>query len=263
MPMNQAIIEEISQLLRAAEEERLAIRPLTEQYPELTLEEAYQIQAVTIQARQQAGETIVGRKIGLTSQAMRDLLGVDEPDYGTLTDAMVMAEGEILSRRDFLYPRVEGEIAFVLAEDLRGPGVTVPRVLQATAGVMACLEIVDSRIIDWKIKIQDTVADNGSNARVVFGGPLVPVRDIDLRLVGMILEMDGKITGTATGAAAMGHPARSVAWLVNKLAEFGQGLKAGEFVLSGALTAAVTVSAGSVVCATFDRLGAVTVRFKE
>lgn len=263
MPLNQAIIEEIAEILRVAEEKRLPIRPLTEQYPDLTVEDAYQIQAINVQARQQAGEKVVGRKIGLTSKAMQDLLGVTEPDYGTILDTMVTTEGETLSREQLLYPRVEGEIAFVLKENLQGPGVTVPRILQATEGVMACLEIVDTRIAEWQIKLADTVADNGSSARVVFGGPLVPVDDLDLRLVGMILEQNGQITGTATGAAALGHPARSVAWLINKLAAFEEDVKAGEFVLSGALTAAVTVKAGSFVRAHFDRLGTVSIRFGD
>ena len=222
MPLNPAISEEIAEILRAAEENCMPIRPLTEQYPDMTVEDAYNIQRVNVQARKQQGEIVVGHKIGLTSKAMQDLLGVDEPDFGTLMDTMIVAEGDALSCGRLLYPRVEGEIAFVMKEDLQGPGITVPRVLQATEGVMACLEIVDSRIADWQIKLEDTIADNGSSARVVFGGPLVPVEDLDLRLLGMILEQDGQVTGTATGAAALGHPAQAVAWLINKLAESGE-----------------------------------------
>jgi 2-keto-4-pentenoate hydratase len=261
MPANQIPFTELAQSLRSAEDQRVAIRPLTEQYPDLTVADAYEIQRQNIATRIRAGERAVGRKIGLTSQAMQRLIGVKEPDYGTIMDTMVISEDQTLHRQRLLYPRVEGEIAFVLEKDLEGPGLTIPTVLKATAGVMACLEIVDSRIADWKIKLPDTIADNGSSARVVFGGALVPVTQLDLRLLGMILEKDGQIAGTATGAAALGHPAHAVAWLVNKLADFGLGLKAGEFVLSGALTAAVNVEAGSVVRATFDRLGSVSVRF--
>jgi 2-keto-4-pentenoate hydratase len=160
----------------------VAIRPLTEQSPDLTEADAYEVQRENIAARIRTGERAVGRKIGLTSQAMQRLIGVNEPDYGPIMDTVVNSEDQTLNRQRFLYPRVEGEIAFVPEKDLDGPGSTVPTMLKATAGVMARLKIVDSRIADWKIKLPDTVADNGSSARVVFGGPLVPVTQLDLRL---------------------------------------------------------------------------------
>jgi 2-keto-4-pentenoate hydratase len=149
----------------------------------------------------------------------------------------------------------------VLGEDLYGPGVTPTRVLQATAVVMACLEVADTRIADWKVKLADSIADNTGATGVVLGGALVPVSGLDLRLLGMVFEKDGEVTATATGAANMGHPARAMAWLVNKLAESGQGLKKGDLVMSGALVAAVDAHAGTVVQATFDRLGSVRIKF--
>ena len=214
-----------------------------------------------IDRKMEAGARVVGHKIGLTSVAMQQLLGVDQPDFGHILDTMMVPDGGSLLRDDLVYPRVEAEITFVLAEDLRGPGITVARVLAATKYVMPSLEIVDSRVADWKIKLADTIADNASSCRMVIGSRCVTVDSLDLRLTGMILEKNGDIVNTAAGAAVLGHPAQAVAWLANKLAEFDVTLKAGEVILPGALSAAVTVDKGDNVRATFDHLGSVSVRF--
>ncbi len=262
MPLNEAAVISLAEQLRSVEAARRPIRVLTETHPDLTPEDGYKIQMLNIAHRVQAGQVVVGRKIALTSKAMQVMMGVSEPTCGTMMDTMVMNENVVLDRARFNHPRVEGEICFVMGEDLHGPGVTPTRVLQATAGVMACLEVADTRYVDWKVKLADSIADNTGAAGVVLGGALVPVAGIDLRVLGLVFELDGKVTGTATGAASLGHPARAMAWLANRLAELGQGLKKGDLVMSGALVAAVDAEAGSVVQATFDRLGSVRIKFE-
>ena len=211
--------------------------------------------------RERDSRKVVGKKIGLTSIAMQKLIGVNEPDYGHLFDSMLVREGEPVPCSRLLLPKVEGEVAFVLKRRLKGPGVTIADVLRATEGVMASIEIVDSRVRDWKIKLEDSVADNASSARFVVGSRLVDPAGIDLRLVGMVLEKNGEVVNTGAGAAVLGHPAASVAWLANKIGEFGIALEEGEIILSGALTAAVDARAGDSFLISFGGLGTVGVRF--
>ncbi|MEW6523008.1 MAG: fumarylacetoacetate hydrolase family protein [Bacillota bacterium] len=255
------LVRELASRLQVAWITGQVLPPLTVTHPELTVDHAYAIQRELV--RLLAGDQcrVIGRKVGLTSLAMQRMLNVYEPDFGSLLDSMVVPCGGHLSAGELIQPRVEAEIAFVLARDLRGPGVGTRDVLLATAGVMASLEIIDSRIADWKIKLVDTVADNGSSARVVLGDALFSPTGRDLRLVGMILEVDGQVQQTASGAAALGHPAAAVAWLANKLAEFGEHLKAGDVILSGALGSALPAKPGSTYRATFDGWGSVEVSF--
>lgn len=248
------------ELYDALEEGRM-IEPLTERYPEMTISDGYGIQQRLIQRRLNQGEKIIGKKIGVTSQAVMDMLGVDQPDFGQLTDRMVVNQGDSIAMSRLIQPKAEGEIAFVLKSDLSGPGVTVADVLRATEGVMACFEIVDSRIRDWKIRIQDTVADNASCGVFVLGDRLVDHRDLDLLTTGMVLEKNGQIVGTGAGAATMGSPAIAVAWLANTLGELGMSLKAGEVILSGALSAMVPVTAGDNLRMTLAGIGGCSVRF--
>lgn len=259
--LSASAIEQAARDLYEAERNQQPIPPLAETYPGLSASDAYRIQHAVIDRKLKEGARVVGHKIGLTSLAMQQLLGVDQPDFGHILDTMMVADGSALARSSLIYPRVEGEISFVLAEDLRGPGVTAARVLAATRFVMPALEIVDSRIADWKITLCDTIADNASSCRMVMGGRPLAVEGLDLRLMGMVLEKNGEVANTATGAAVLSHPANAVAWLANKLAEFDVTLKAGEVILPGALSAAVTVEAGDSVRATFDHLGSVSVRF--
>jgi len=254
-------IAEAANRLYEAERTRTAIPPLVETYPGLSPDDAYRIQRTLIDRKLHEGARVVGHKIGLTAVAMQQLLGVDQPDFGHLLDTMMVADGDAVRRDDLIFPRVEAEIAFFLREDLRGPGITAPRVLAATEFVFPALEIVDSRVADWRITLADTIADNASSCRMVTGGRFVPAADLDLRLLGMVLEKNGEVVNSAAGAAVLGNPAHAVAWLANKLAEFDVTLQAGELILPGALSAAVTVQAGDAVRATFDRLGPVSVRF--
>jgi 2-oxopent-4-enoate/cis-2-oxohex-4-enoate hydratase len=191
-----------------------------------------------------------------------DMLGVNQPDFGQLTDRMVINQGESIAMKSLIQPKAEGEIAFVLKGDLNGPGVTVADVLRATEGVMACFEIVDSRIRDWKIRIQDTIADNASCGVFVLGDRLVDPRNLDLFTTGMVLEKNGRIVGTGAGAATMGSPAIAVAWLANTLGQLGMSLKAGDVILSGALSAMVPVNAGDNLRMTLAGIGSCSVRFE-
>lgn len=247
--------------LAQAERQGQGVEPLTQLEPSLTVEEAYQVQLCTIQRKVEAGQYITGKKIGLTSVAMQKLLGVDQPDYGHLLNEMAVVNGGHISFDRVLQPKVEAEIAFVLKKDLAGPRITAMDVLLATDYVLPALEIVDSRIADWKIKLQDTIADNASSGLYVLGGKPVPVDQVDLPQIGMVLYKNGEIMNTGVGAAALGNPATCVAWLANKLYPYGITLKAGEVILSGALSAAVNAEPGDYFQACFAHLGEVSIKF--
>jgi 2-keto-4-pentenoate hydratase len=254
-------IIQFAEQLAEAETTRIGISPLSSVDPELTIKEAYSIQLENIQRKVAEGQTIIGKKIGLTSLAMQRLLGVNEPDYGHLLDGMVVENGGHISIEHVLQPKVEAEIAFILKKELRGPNVTALDVLQATDYIVPALEIVDSRVKDWKITLADTVADNASSGFYVLGGKPAKIEDIDLELVGMVLTKNGELVNTGVGAAALGNPANCVAWLANKLAEFDISLKAGEVILSGALSAAEAANKGDTFTARFAHIGQVSVRF--
>ena len=259
--MNSTLIEQLGDELYGALTACQVLDPLSSRHPDITIEDAYAIQQRLIARRITAGERVVGKKIGVTSQAVMNMLGVFQPDFGILLDGMVYNEGQPIEARTLIQPKAEGEIAFVLKKDLMGPGVTAADVMAATEGVMACFEIVDSRIRDWKIKIQDTVADNASCGVFVLGDRLVDPRDVDLATCGMVLEKNGEIVATGAGAAALGHPANAVAWLANTLGRLGMGLKAGEVVLSGSLGIMVPVQAGDSLRVTIGGIGGCSVRF--
>jgi 2-keto-4-pentenoate hydratase len=253
-------IEQLGLALYEAEQTARPIAPLTTEHPGLTVEQAYAIQQVLMGKRLE-NHKIVGRKVGLTSKAMQQLLGVDQPDFGLLLDDMQILDGGNCPVNELIQPKVEPEIAFVMAQDLSGPNLSAEQVLAATAYVVPALEIVDSRIINWQIKLADTVADNASSSRFVLGSSQHPPEAFDLRLMGMLLWKNGELIETGAGAAALGHPANAVAWLGNKLAEFGAGFKAGEVVLPGALCKALAVERGDEIKAEFYGIGAVSVRF--
>jgi 2-keto-4-pentenoate hydratase len=252
---------QLADALWGAEQSRTPIEPLTEQHPDLGIEDAYAIQGINVARRVDAGARVIGRKVGLTSKPMQQLLGVDEPDYGVLLDDMYVEEGDEIALERLLQPRIEAELAFVLGTDLAGPGVTTARALAAIAGVLPALEIVDSRVVDWRIKLVDTVSDNASCGLLTIGGRLTPVASLDLRLVGMALSRNGEVIDTGAGAAALGNPARCVAWLANKFATFGATLHAGDVLLPGAVHRMVPVRSGDVFRAEFAHVGAVTAVF--
>jgi 2-keto-4-pentenoate hydratase len=237
------------------------VEPLTDRHPDLDITDAYAIQTVNIRRRLDDGARVIGRKVGLTSLPMQRLLGVDEPDYGVLLDDMVVEDGDEIALSRLVQPRVEAEMAFVMERELVGPGVTTATALAAIAGVLPAIEVVDSRVADWRIKLVDTVSDNASSGLIVTGGSLRKVDGLDLRLLGVVVTRRGELLDTGAGAAALGNPARCVAWLANKLAAFGDTLRPGDVVLPGAVHSMVPAVAGDVFRAEFAHLGAVTARF--
>ena len=259
--LSQQTIESISRDLYSAERDRRTLRPIAETYPEIDIDTAYKIQLGLVQLKDADGEKIVGKKIGLTSKAMQKMLNVDQPDYGHIFDNMVLQDGVVFRVAELIQPKIEPEIAFILDREIKGPGVTPMQVLAATRFVVPALEIIDSRIEGWRIKLCDTIADNASSARVVLGSSPKRVDERDLKLVGMILEKNGDIVQTGAGGAVLGHPAVAVAWLANAVGRFGVSLNAGDIIMPGALCGAVDVGAGDLLQASFDGLGTVSVRF--
>ncbi|GAA4018060.1 2-oxopent-4-enoate hydratase [Actimicrobium antarcticum] len=237
------------------------VSPLTDRMPDMTIEDAYRIQLHMVGRRLEQGERIVGKKIGVTSQAVMNMLGVGQPDFGYMLDGMIHCDGAAIDISTLIQPKAEGEIAFILKRDLLGPGISAADVLSATEGVIACFEIVDSRIKDWKIKIQDTVADNASCGVFVLGDRMVDPRGLDLRTCGMVLEKNGEVVVTGAGAATMNSPVNAMVWLANTLGRLGIPLKAGEVILSGALGAMVPVKAGDNLRVAIGGIGGCSVRF--
>ena len=259
--MDAKLIETLGDELYQAMTTQTVVDPLTSRYPDITIENAYHVQQRMVARRVQAGERVVGKKIGVTSKVVMDMLKVNQPDFGQLLSNMVYNEGEPIVASSMIAPKAEAEVAFILKNDLMGPGVTAADVLRATDCVVPCFEIVDSRIKDWKIKIQDTVADNASCGVLVLGGVRKSPRHIDLALAGMVLTKNGDIISTSTGAAVQGSPVNAIAWLANTLGRLGIGLKAGEIILSGSQSPLVPVVAGDSLICNVGGLGGTSVRF--
>lgn len=251
-------VGEAADLLHAAQVGRSPIDPLTERYPGLDVADAYAIQQVNLSRRLGDGCTLVGHKIGLTSQPMQRLLGVDEPDFGYILDDMVLARDVAAPAARFCAPRVEPEVAFLMRRPLHGPGVTAGDVYAATEAVAVALEIVDSRIADWRLTLPDTVADNASSGAVVLGD-WVPYSDrIDLASARASLSLNGTEIDSGVGSAVLGDPALAVAWLANALAAFGTEMLPGQFVMSGSFTTAAFVGPGDHAAATISGLGTIS-----
>lgn len=259
--MDQEMINRLGDELYAAFVSRNTIKPFTERNLDITLEQAYQIQQRFVARRLDAGETVVGKKIGVTSKPVQQFLGVFQPDFGILTSGMLMSDGNVIDLDGLIQPKAEAELAFVLKEDLNGPGITAMDVIRATDYVVPCFEIVDSRITDWKIRIQDTVADNASCGVYVLGDVKGDPRKLDLTLAGMVLHKNGELYSTSVGAAVQGSPANAVAWLANTLGELGIPFKAGEVILSGSQSELVAVQHGDELECNVGGLGRCKVKF--
>lgn len=250
-----------AELLLSAYETGKPVDPLTERFPDLTVADAYGIQLLQVERWCAAGARVKGHKVGLSSAAMQRQMGVDQPDYGHLLDSMFFLENAPVPVDRFIQPKVEPEVAFVLRSPLRGPGVTVAEAVSAVEFVLPALEIIDSRISDWRITLADTVADNASSGGLVLGSRPTPLRDLDLRLVGCTLHRGGELMATGAGGAVLGSPLNALVWLANTVGPLGVTLQAGHVVLPGSLTSAIPVAPGDTVTATFGGLGSVTAVF--
>jgi 2-keto-4-pentenoate hydratase len=253
--LTDAEVSKLAADLYQARQTGIAIPPLTDERPGLTLADSYRIQQELLDRLIADGERIVGYKLGLTSAPMQQLLGVDSPDFAPVLSSHVNADGSAITASSFIAPRIEAEIALVLADDLRGPDCSALDVAAAIRGAVPALEIVDSRIADWKIKLADTIADLASSGAVVLGPTITPAAGLDLRLTGMVLTRDGELIATGAGAAALGNPLQAVHPL-------GGYLRAGQFIMTGSLHAAVDISPGQYYRAEFDRIGPVGARVR-
>lgn len=255
----QQLGEELYNALR----ECRTLPPLTDRFPAIEIEDAYHISHAMLQCRlERDGERVVGKKIGVTSRAVQEMLGVFQPDFGFLTNVMeVQNEGKVKIAGTLIQPRAEAEIAFLLKSDLKGPGVTEADVLAATECILPCFEIVDSRIDHWKIKIQDTIADNASCGVFVLGNERLDPNGLDLPNLTVNVFKNGKQISTGKGSAVQGNPLTAVAWLANTLGEFGIPFKAGEVILSGSLVPLEPVVAGDEMHVELVGLGSSTITF--
>jgi 2-keto-4-pentenoate hydratase len=247
--------------LAEAERDRRPIEALTERWPDMSVVDAYEIQLANIRRRVDGGASVRGHKVGLSSRAMQQMMGVNEPDYGHLLHDMFIYEHAVVDATRYCAPRVEVEVGFILGEALSGPDCTVADVLRATEYVVPAIELIDSRIVDWKIKLPDTIADNASSAGVVLGARPVRLESVDVRLLGAVLRKNGSIVTTGAAGAVLGNPVTAVAWLANKVHSFGVTLEAGHVVLPGSCTRAVDIGPGDVIVADFEALGRVSVTF--
>ena len=259
--MDENKIKAYGDALYEAFRTRTRIPHLLPREPDITIEDAYRIQERFVARRLEAGETVVGKKIGATSKPVQDFLGVYQPDFGILTSGMVFQDGDTIDLGQMIQPRAEAELAFVLKEDLVGPGITPVDVIRATDYVLPCFEIVDSRYDDWNIKIQDTVADNASCGVYVLGKVKGDPRRLDITLAGMVLDKNGELFSTGVGAAVQGSPANAVAWLANTLGALGIPFRAGEVILSGSQSSLVPVQEGDKLVCTIGGLGSCSVKF--
>lgn len=260
-------IAQLAQSLEDAERSRAPLGIFSHTYPDISIEDAYAIQREWMRLKISKGRKMVGRKIGLTSKAMQDAVGINEPDYGVLLDDMVEVDGAVIDSSRFRQPRIEVELAFILDKPLSGPDCTLFDVLDATRYVVPALEILDARLhrVDPVTKrgrkVMDTIADNAANAAIVLGSKPLRVQDHDLRWISALLFHNGQISETGVAAGVLGHPANGVAWLANRLAPYGESLAAGDIVLAGSFTRMVDVAAGDVIHADYGPYGSVSCRF--
>ncbi|QWF78317.1 2-keto-4-pentenoate hydratase [Amycolatopsis sp. CA-230715] len=256
--MSEWTVPGAAEALLEAQRTATARPMLTEEWAELDLSTAYAVQDEALRIRVARGERVVGVKLGLTSKAKRERMGVDRPIVAWLTDAMLLPAGAPLPRAGLIHPRVEPEIAFVLGRPLAGPGITAAAALAAVDTVHGGLEVIDSRFTDFRFALSDVVADNGSSSLFTLGSVAAAPRGLDLALEACLLEADGSVVDSATGAAVHGHPAEALALAANLLGERGSRLEAGWVVLTGGMTDAVPPPAGGRVAAQFTSLGTVT-----
>jgi len=260
MKLTAATIEQLAVRLDTAEVEARAIAKITDEFPELDWEDAYAIQNQLRALKQQLGVKITGRKMGFTSRAKMQQMGVSDPIHGFLTDYGCIPDGGTLETAGLIHPKVEAEIAFVTKRPLRGPGCHIGAVLAATDFILPALEVIDSRYENFRFDLTSVIADNTSAARYVLGGSCHDATALDLKNLGVVLEKNGEIVSTAAASAVLGHPALSVAMLANLLGKQGKDIPAGTLILTGGITEAVRVEAGDNVRARYQHIGSLSLR---
>ena len=260
--LSDATREGLAAALAEAEESRIPTTPLTDRHADIDVVDAYEIQLINSRRRVKAGAKVIGHKVGLSSEAMQQMMGVDEPDYGHLLADMEVFEDVAVPAGKFLYPRVEVEVGFILADDLPGAGCTEDDVLAATAAFAPSIELIDTRIKDWKIGLCDTIADNASSAGWVLGKERVSPKDIDICGIDAVLTRNGEIVAEGRSDAVLGNPVTAVAWLARKVDSFGVRLRAGDIVLPGSCTRAIDARPGDEFVADFTGLGSVRLSFE-
>ena len=260
--LSVAMRDELAADLAQAERSREPIAPLTAAHPDIDVVDAYEIQLINIRQRIAEGARVLGHKVGLSSKAMQQMMGVDEPDYGHLLDEMQVFEDVPVKAGNYLYPRVEVEVGFILADDLPGAGCTEDDVLAATEALVPSIELIDTRITDWKIALCDTIADNASSAGFVLGKARVSPSDIDVKTIDAVLTRNGEVIAKGRSDAVLGNPVTAVAWLARKVESFGVRLRKGDVVLPGSCTRAIDARAGDEFLADFTGLGSVRLSFE-
>lgn len=261
MPIQENLITDLANKFIAAEDQREPLDPITSVYPNLTVDDAYRVQMALVRFKAKRGDKVIGKKVGASNETIQRMLGLDEPLFGHLFAGYQISNGATISLSQFIQPRIECEIAFLLKKDLIGPGITTAKALEATEAVMASFEINDPRTRDWKLGKCELAADNTIAARFVLSDRRVSAEGLDLSQIGVVFKKNGEKIAESTGAAVLGDPAKAVAWLANKLAEYNFRLEAREIVLPGSLTPVHPISAGDRFEAIFDQLGSVSVGF--
>ncbi|RAU96070.1 2-keto-4-pentenoate hydratase [Mycobacterium colombiense] len=260
--LSVAIRDELAADLAHAQRCREPIAPLIAAHPDIDVVDAYEIQLINIRQRVADGARVVGHKVGLSSLAMQRMMAVDEPDYGHLLDEMQLFEDIPVKAARYLYPRVEVEVGFILSADLPGAGCTEDDVLAATEALVPSIELIDTRITDWKIALCDTIADNASSAGFVLGEARVPPAELDAKAIDAVLTRNGKVVAEGRGDAVLGNPVTAVAWLARKVESFGVRLRRGDIVLPGSCTRAIDARPGDEFVADFAGLGSVRLSFE-
>ena len=259
--LTKSEIAQLAEHLENAELQRVEVTKITDDFPHMNYEDAFDIQWEIRRRKEARGTKIVGMKMGLTSWAKMKQMGVEKPCYGFLADYFSVPDGGEVKHEELIHPKIEAELAFMTKAPLKGPGVNIADVLRATDFVMPAVEVIDSRYKDFKFDLKSVIADNSSSTRFFTGGRMAAPADLDLKNIGVVMEINGEVVETGAGAAVLGHPAASVAMLANMLGERGEELPAGSFVMIGAITAAVQVNRGDSFIVRYQDLGTISGKF--
>lgn len=260
--LDQETVAKLAEHLEDAELQAYEVKKITNDYPDMDFEDAYNIQWEIRRRKLERGNSVVGLKMGLTSYAKMNQMGVDVPIYAFLADYFSLTDGCTVKTAELIHPKVEAEIAVVTGKEIKGPGCTVAHVLDAISSVVPAVEIIDSRYENFNFDLKSVIADNASSSRFVTGGNVRRVEQVDMKTLGAVIEKNGEVVELGAGAAVLGHPASSIAMLANMLAERGEVIPAGTFIMTGGMTAAVAVAPGDSVTVNYQELGSISMRFE-